>query len=160
MVLFQTSLFPVSFSLRKQATHRLPAILIVRIILLLHFLALNGVGLAVTEDEELSHLFIQNPVHFCTKMRIIGICNRNLVQICSKIRISICIIQKKYYLCKRQELQSLKRIDDSFHKIVIVGDDIASWTDENGISYIGLFQFLQKACRFDVSPYIQEDVPT
>ena len=62
--------------------------------------------------------------------------------------------QEKYYIqsayrmddeAKReQELQSLKRIDDSFRKIVIVGDDIAPWTDENGISYIGLFQFLQK----------------
>ena len=29
-------------------------------------------------------------------------------------------------------------------KIVIVGDDIAPWTDDDGISYIGLFQFLQK----------------
>ena len=44
---------------------------------------------------------------------------------------------------REQELQSLKRIDDSFRKIVIVGDDIAPWTDDDGISYIGLFQFLQ-----------------
>ena len=45
---------------------------------------------------------------------------------------------------REQELQSLKRIDDSFRKIVIVGDDIASWTDDDGITYLGLFQFLQK----------------
>ena len=62
--------------------------------------------------------------------------------------------QSKYYIqsayrldddAKReQELQSLKRIDDNFRKIVIVGDDIAPWTNDEGITYIGLFQFLQK----------------
>ena len=62
--------------------------------------------------------------------------------------------QEKYYIqsayrmddeAKReQELNSLKRIDDSFRKIVIVGDDIAPWTDEKGISYMGLFQFLRE----------------
>lgn len=45
---------------------------------------------------------------------------------------------------REQELRSLRRIDDSFRKIVIVGDDIASWTDEDGITYMGLFEFLQK----------------
>lgn len=61
--------------------------------------------------------------------------------------------QEKYYIqsayrigneAKReQELQSLRRIDDSFRKIVIVDDDIAPWTNEEGISFMGLFQFLQ-----------------
>ena len=65
--------------------------------------------------------------------------------------------QEKYYIQsayriddevkQEQELQSLKRIDDSFRKVVIVGDDIAPWTDENGIMYIGLFQFLQKGLQ-------------
>ena len=43
---------------------------------------------------------------------------------------------------KQQELKSLLKIDDSFRKIVIVGNDIAEYTDEKGIRYIGLFQFL------------------
>lgn len=43
---------------------------------------------------------------------------------------------------RKQEIASLLRIDDSFRKIVIVGDDIAPYTDDNGISYIGLMQFL------------------
>lgn len=43
---------------------------------------------------------------------------------------------------KQQELKSLLKIDDSFKKIVIVGDDIASYTDENGITFMGIFQFL------------------
>ena len=41
-----------------------------------------------------------------------------------------------------QELNSLKRIDDSFQKIVIVKDDIMPYWDEKGIFYTGLFQFL------------------
>lgn len=42
-----------------------------------------------------------------------------------------------------QELNSLKRIDDSFQKIVIVGSDIMSYMDDDGIRYMGLFQFLK-----------------
>ena len=61
--------------------------------------------------------------------------------------------QDKYYIQsayriddedkREQELKSLKRIDDSFRKVVIVSDDIASWTDDNGITFVGLFQFLR-----------------
>ena len=43
---------------------------------------------------------------------------------------------------REQELNSLKRIDDSFQKIVIVKDDIMPYRDNNGIYFIGLFQFL------------------
>lgn len=43
---------------------------------------------------------------------------------------------------REQELKSLKRIDDSFQKIVIVKDDIMPYRDEKGIYYTGLFQFL------------------
>lgn len=45
---------------------------------------------------------------------------------------------------KQQEVRSLQKIDDSFKKIVIVGNDIAEYTDEKGIRYIGLFQFLMQ----------------
>lgn len=44
---------------------------------------------------------------------------------------------------REQELASLKRIDDSFRKIIIVGDDIATYTDDNGFVFMGLFQFLK-----------------
>lgn len=44
---------------------------------------------------------------------------------------------------RKQELASLKKIDDSFRKIIIVGDDIATYTDENGFVFMGLFQFLK-----------------
>ncbi len=43
---------------------------------------------------------------------------------------------------REQELASLKRVDDSFRKIVIVGDDIVAYTDDNGIIFMGLFDFL------------------
>ena len=43
---------------------------------------------------------------------------------------------------REQETASLKRIDDSFKKIIIVGDDIAMYTDENGFVFMGLLQFL------------------
>ena len=43
-----------------------------------------------------------------------------------------------------QEIRSLLKVDDSFKKIVIVGDDIATYTDEKGIIYMGLFQFLEE----------------
>ncbi len=45
---------------------------------------------------------------------------------------------------KEQELKSLLKIDDSFRKMVIVGDDIAPYTDNHGITYMGLFHFLLK----------------
>ena len=44
---------------------------------------------------------------------------------------------------RQQELNSLLKISDSFRKIVIVGQDIAEYTDEKGIRFMGLFQFLQ-----------------
>lgn len=43
---------------------------------------------------------------------------------------------------RAQELKSLIKIDDSFRKIIIVGDDIAPYTDDNGVVIMGLFHFL------------------
>lgn len=45
---------------------------------------------------------------------------------------------------RKQELASLRKISDSFKKIVVVGDDIMPYTDDNGIYYTGLFDFLLK----------------
>jgi hypothetical protein len=44
---------------------------------------------------------------------------------------------------REQEIYSLKRIDDSFKKIIIVGDDIATYIDDNGFIHISLLQFLR-----------------
>lgn len=43
---------------------------------------------------------------------------------------------------REQELRSLKKIGDSFQKIVIQGDDIATYTNDDGIIFMGLYQFL------------------
>jgi predicted AAA+ superfamily ATPase len=43
---------------------------------------------------------------------------------------------------KEQEIASLKRIPDSFSKIVVVRDYMKPWQDDNGITYIGIEQFL------------------
>lgn len=43
---------------------------------------------------------------------------------------------------KEQEIASLKRIPDSFAKIVVVSDYLNPWQDENGITYVGIEQFL------------------
>ncbi len=61
-------------------------------------------------------------------------------------------INKHYYIqsaltvaeeSKRlQEINSLSRIDDSFTKIVVIRDDILPWTDERGIQYINIEDFL------------------
>ena len=43
---------------------------------------------------------------------------------------------------QNQELRPLLKVDDSFQKTIITGDDIATYTDDKGIVYMGLFQFL------------------
>lgn len=45
---------------------------------------------------------------------------------------------------REQELTSLLKVSDSFKKIVVVGDDIMPYTDENGIYFTGLFDFMLK----------------
>ena len=45
---------------------------------------------------------------------------------------------------REHELNSLKRIHDSFQKIVVLKDDIMPYKDENGIKFIGLYQFLKQ----------------
>lgn len=46
---------------------------------------------------------------------------------------------------QQQELNPLRKIGDSFQKIVIQGDDIASYTNDDGIIFMGLHQFLMNS---------------
>lgn len=46
---------------------------------------------------------------------------------------------------QNQEMNSLKRIGDSFQKIVIQGDDIATYINDDGIIFMGLHQFLMNS---------------
>ena len=45
---------------------------------------------------------------------------------------------------REQELASLLKVSDSFRKIIVVADDIMPYTDDNGIYFTGLFDFLLK----------------
>lgn len=45
---------------------------------------------------------------------------------------------------RQQETNSLNRIDDSFTKIVIIKDIVLPWTDERGVKYINVEDFLLK----------------
>lgn len=51
---------------------------------------------------------------------------------------------------KNQETESLRRIPDSFKKIIVVKDYINPWRDENGILYIGVEQFLLDEKAIDI----------
>lgn len=51
---------------------------------------------------------------------------------------------------RAQEISSLIRIPDSFRKIVVVGNRINPWKDENGILYIGIEQFLLNEKAIDM----------
>lgn len=43
---------------------------------------------------------------------------------------------------RKQEINSLNRIDDSYVKIVVVRDSVLPWTDDKGIQYINIEDFL------------------
>lgn len=51
---------------------------------------------------------------------------------------------------RQQEINSLKRVADSFKKIVVVKDDIIPWHDDFGILYIGVEQFLLEESDMDI----------
>lgn len=60
--------------------------------------------------------------------------------------------EKRYYIQsaltvaeedkRLQEVNSLNRINDSFTKIVVVKDEILPWTDERGVKYVNIEDFL------------------
>ena len=52
------------------------------------------------------------------------------------------LIHIEFGALSRQKLKSFRKIDDSFQKIVIVGNDIATYTNDEGIIFMGLMQFL------------------
>jgi len=51
---------------------------------------------------------------------------------------------------RKQETNSLYRIDDSFKKIIVVKDDIIPWHDEKGVLYVGIEQFLLDEAAMDL----------
>ena len=67
---------------------------------------------------------------------------------------------KKYYIQSAltisnedkldQELNSLKRINDSFKKVILVKENIIPWYDNNGILYLGIYDFLLNEDSLDI----------
>ena len=67
---------------------------------------------------------------------------------------------KKYYIQSAltisnedkldQELNSLKRIKDSFKKVILVKENIMPWYDNNGILYLGIYDFLLNEDSLDI----------
>lgn len=51
---------------------------------------------------------------------------------------------------RKQEINSLKRVGDSFKKIVVVKDNILPWHDDNGILYVGIEHFLLDESAMDI----------
>lgn len=51
---------------------------------------------------------------------------------------------------REQEIRSLKRVGDSFKKIVVFKDSIIPWHDDDGILYIGIEQFLLEEKAMDM----------
>lgn len=43
---------------------------------------------------------------------------------------------------KEQETFSLRKTRDSFRKIVILDGNVRPWTDENGVTYMGVIPFM------------------
>ena len=48
----------------------------------------------------------------------------------------------------RQEINSLKRLTDSFRRIVITGPLQPTMVDENGIMFVNIFDFLDQPARY------------
>ena len=41
-----------------------------------------------------------------------------------------------------KEKRSLKLVDDSFRNIIVVGEHTKTWSDENGIQIVSIYDFL------------------
>lgn len=82
-----------------------------------------------TKDEQGKKIRKQLEVDF--------VVNRGSARFYIQSALSIADPQKR-----EQEIASLLRIPDSFKKIVVVKDYLKPWTDEHGIQYVGIEQFL------------------
>lgn len=88
----------------------------------------------------------------------VGVVEYNHIEDGKKIRTQLEIdfvvnrAEKRYYIQsaltvadeekRQQEVNSLNRVDDSYTKIVIVKDNILPWTDDKGVNYINIEDFL------------------
>lgn len=60
---------------------------------------------------------------------------------------------------KAQEIFSLKNTDDFFRKIVVLDGNSKMWTDEDGVTYIGVIPFLLEDILSETTGHISEEYP-
>lgn len=88
----------------------------------------------------------------------VGVVEYNHIKTGKKVRTQleidfvINLSEKRYYIQsaltvadeekRKQEVNSLNRIDDSYTKIVVVRDNILPWTDDKGVQYVNIEDFL------------------
>lgn len=95
-----------------------------------------GVVIVNSKDEQHKSMRKQLEIDF--------VCNRNRERY---------YIQSAWHLPsedkREQEIRSLYHINDNFKKIVITGDPIKHYKDDNGIIFINLFEFLLNENNID-----------
>ncbi len=80
-----------------------------------------------------------------TQLEIDFVANKNSKRYYIQSALSVADEEKRL-----QETRSLKRVGDSFKKIVVVKDRIIPWHDEDGVLYIGIEQFLLEENSLDL----------
>ncbi len=73
----------------------------------------------------------------CTQLEVDFVVNKGVSRYYIQSALTVDEESKRF-----QEINSLNRIDDSFTKIVVVKDEILPWTDDRGIQYINIQDFL------------------
>ena len=72
-----------------------------------------------------------------TKLEVDFVASRGSEKMYIQVALSISEEEKR-----QQEINSLRRIKDSFRKLVLVKEPVVPWQDENGIEYMGIEQWL------------------
>lgn len=104
----------------------------------------------------------------------VGVVEYNHIEDGKKIRTQLEIdfvvnrAEKRYYIQsaltvadeekRQQEVNSLNRVDDSYTKIVIVKDNILPWTDDKGVNYINIEDFLLEKKNEIKNRFLQNEI--
>ena len=98
---------------------------------------LRARGMAVDVGEVIWNTKDAEGKKICKALEVDFVCNQGYKRSYIQSAFSIPDDEKR-----DQELQSLKRIDDSFQKIVIVGDRSARYQNDEGILFMDIYDFL------------------
>ena len=81
----------------------------------------------------------ENGVSFRKQLEVDFVCNKGSRRYYIQSALSLPTPEKM-----DQETNSLRRIDDGFEKIVIVGEHLVSNHDNNGILFMSIYEFMSK----------------